>query len=266
MNIALGAFILTLLFLPAVSYRLAINRQENLKELLSTFSLTDSIWVFSIVPILIHIILVPILVLSGLEVKFDLILNVLYSNKDFKIQNDVFTLDLVEFLGYCTLAIFLGYIFGIFSNSLETRNNFFSRLLGLGNEWYEVFEGKILESSGEKDNIENIDLVYIDVLSNTKEATTLYSGILVNYYYKPKSTELEFLVLQATTRRDLRKEQISDISNVTSGKSSHYSSETSKPIKIPGEYFIVPMKEVLNVNVSYLYITAGNEVVESLEE
>lgn len=48
MNVALGAFMLTLLFLPAVSFRLAINRLENLKGLLFTLSITDSIWVFTI--------------------------------------------------------------------------------------------------------------------------------------------------------------------------------------------------------------------------
>ena len=55
MNLALGAFILTLLFLPAISFILAVNRLENLKGLLSTLSITDSIWVFTIVPIVTHV-------------------------------------------------------------------------------------------------------------------------------------------------------------------------------------------------------------------
>lgn len=254
MNIALGAFILTLLFLPAVSYRLAINREENLKELLSTFSLTDSIWVFSIAPIFIHVIMLGCMLLAGSEVKFDLILSILYSNKDFKIVNHAFSVDVMLFLSYCFVAIIVGYAFGLLTNFLEEKYNLLTRLLGLGNEWYQVFEGNILNASGERYNIDNIAIVYVDVLSNTKEATVIYSGILVNYYYKPKSTELDYLVLQGAQRRDFRKELINDTDAAQSTKGAHYSKETSAPVRIPGEYFIVPMKEVLNVNVSYVSV------------
>ncbi|MFM7857607.1 MAG: hypothetical protein ACKO96_38230, partial [Flammeovirgaceae bacterium] len=90
MNIALGAFILTLLFLPSITFRFAINRNDQLKELLGSFSVTDSIWVFSIIPIVIHIIELSVIYIFGYQVKFDLLLNILYSNKDFPIDNHYF--------------------------------------------------------------------------------------------------------------------------------------------------------------------------------
>lgn len=261
MNVALGAFILTLLFLPAVSYRLAINRQDNLRELLSTFSITDSVWVFSVIPIIIHIILISLLLLSTHVIKFDLILNIFYSNKDFKISDKPFTQDVLQFLIYCFCAIVIGYALGLFSNFLETRNKLFSRVLGLGNDWYEVFEGNILNPSATK-NDDTIDLVYVNVLSNTKETTILYSGILINYYYKPKSTELDYLVLQSATRRDLRKEYISNAEGNSAEKQNYYSQFTGDVIRIPGAYFIIPVKEILNVNVSYLNIISMAELPE----
>ena len=260
MNVALSAFILTLLFLPAVSYRLAINRQENLKELLSTFSITDSVWVFSVIPIVIHILLISILLLTKHTVQFDLILNIFYSNKDFKVSDKVLNHDVLSFLIYCFSAIVLGYAFGLLSNFLETRNNLFTRLLGLSNDWYEIFEGNLLNLSASK-NDDALDIVYVNILSNTKEATILYSGILINYYYKPKSTELDYLVLQSATRRDLRKGYI-HAANDNSEKQDYYSQFTGDIIKIPGDYFIIPLKEILNINVSYLNIISMAELPE----
>lgn len=261
MNVALGAFILTLLFLPAVSYRLAVNRQDNLKELLSSFSLTDSVWVFSIVPIIIHIILIGLLLLTGHTIKFDLILNIFYSNKDFKISDKPFTQDVLSFLLYCFSAIVIGYVLGLLSNFLESRNNLLTKILGLSNDWYEVFEGNILNPSVSATN-DAVDLVYVNVLSNTKETTILYSGILINYYYKPKSTELDYLVLQSATRRDLRKGYISSAEENSTEKQNYYSQLTGDIIRIPGAYFIIPVKEILNVNVSYLNIISMAELPE----
>ncbi|RFM27877.1 hypothetical protein [Deminuibacter soli] len=256
MNIALGAFILTLLFLPAISFRMSVNREENLKELLGTLSFTDSIWVFSLIPIFIHVLLLLTLFIFGLYVKFDLILNILYSNKDFPIDNRVFGHDVLSFLAYCFVAILTGYLLGLLVNRLELRYGWITRLLGLGNEWYEVFEGIVFNENGERQKTASIDVTYVSVLSNTKESTVIYSGILVNYYYKPRSTELDYLVLQQATRRDLRKEHV----NQGARSRDYYSAKTGQPVPIPGEYFIVPMSQVLNINVSYLSIVNGNGV------
>ena len=260
MNVALSAFILTLLFLPAVSYRLAINRQDNLKELLSTFSITDSVWVFSVVPIIIHILFISFLLLIKRTIQFDLLLNIFYSNKDFKVSDEALNNDVLSFLMYCLTAIVFGYALGLLSNFLESRNNLLTRFLGLSNDWYEIFEGNILNQSASK-NDDTLDIVYVNILSNTKETTILYSGILINYYYKPKSTELDYLVLQSATRRDLRKGYV-HIADTDNEKQDFYSQFTGDIIKIPGDYFIVPVKEILNINVSYLHLLSNIELPE----
>lgn len=260
MNIALGAFILTLLFLPAISFRMAINREENLKELLSSLTFTDSIWVFSLIPILIHVGLLGLLTVLHVQVKYDLILNILYSNKDYHIENGVFGSDVLRFLSYCFIGILAGYVLGMLMNRLEASTQILTRLLGLGNEWYEVFEGIVFDPVNGEKRTRNVDIIYVNILSGTKESTILYSGVLVNYYYKPRSSELDYLVLQKATRRDLRKEYISNADTATAtAKINYYSAATSKPVKIPGEYFIIPVREILNINVSYISIaTEGN--------
>lgn len=266
MNLALGAFILTLLFLPAVSFRLAVNRLENLKGLLSGLSITDSIWVFTIVPIVIHAVLLLFFWVTGIVVKFDLILNIIYSNPKFVLDNNVLGIDTIKFLGYSLVAILAGFFLGFIVNYLEERNKLISRLFSLGNEWYEAFEGDILNISGEGANVSNIDLVYLDVLTNTKESSILYSGILVKYYYKPKSTELDYLVLQKAVKRDLRKEYRSDKMHIESGKSSFYDAKVGETMPIRGDYLIVPMKEVININISYLYLDFQANDINQLAE
>jgi hypothetical protein len=195
MNVALGAFMLTLLFLPAVSFRLAINRLENLKGLLSTLSITDSIWVFTIIPIMIHLMLIIILRSLNYIIKLDLLLNITYSNARFPLDNRVLGKDLISFSAYNLLAITIGFFWGAFINILERKRKLISRLLGRGNEWYEAFEGNVVEVTEGKINMGKSDFVYLDVLAGTKESSILYSGVLVKYYYKPRSTELDYLVL-----------------------------------------------------------------------
>lgn len=266
MNLALGAFILTLLFLPAVSFRLAVNRLENLKGLLSTLSITDSIWVFTIVPIVIHAVLLVIFGLLGIVVKFDLMLNIIYSNPKFPLNNQLLGTDIAKFLGYSMLAITAGFFLGFLINILEVQWKLISRVFSLGNEWYEAFEGDILRVSGEASNVPEIDLVYVDVLANTKESSILYSGILVKYYYKPKSTELDYLVLQKAVKRDLRKAYRTDTPHIGSGKASFYDQDAGEKMPIKGDYLIVPMKEVLNINITYLILDLPGGEVEHLSE
>ncbi|RPE09123.1 hypothetical protein EGT74_19125 [Chitinophaga lutea] len=57
MNVAIGAFMLTLLLIPAISLRLALYRHRYLKEMLHTLSVMDTMWLFIIVPVMTHTIL-----------------------------------------------------------------------------------------------------------------------------------------------------------------------------------------------------------------
>lgn len=245
-----------MLFLPAVSFRFAVNRLENLKGLLSTLSITDSIWVFTVVPIVIHTLMILLLTICGVTIKFDLILNIISSNKGFALNNKVLAIDIASFLGYNVTALLWGSLLGFLINVIERRKRWVSRIFGLGNEWYETFEGDILNTNTEDTNLSGIDVVYVDVLSNTKETSVLYSGVVVKYYYKPRSTELDYLVLSDVVKRDLRKEYRTDKPHFEGGKSSFYDHNSGDAVPIEGNYLIIPMKEVSNINVSYLNFSA----------
>lgn len=251
MNIALGALILVLLILPAISFRFGVNRSPELKELLATISITDSFWVFLIVPIIIHfvgILLVPICI--G-EIRYNVLYELIIGNKDFVIQNSFFQTYVLQFLGYSLICTVIGYALGWLFSRIEdfvddNRNSLLRRLslskiLGLqNNQWYSLLDAD-----------EQTGLVYVDILSQTKETSIIYSGFLWKYYFKHNSKELAYIVLTAAVRRDMRDAQLSD----THAKRNvgYYSTEMGNSLRItPGEYFVVPRESILNINILYI--------------
>jgi hypothetical protein len=250
-NIALGAIILVLLILPAISFRFGVNRSSELKELIATISITDSFWVFLIIPVLIHftgILLVP--ACFG-EIRYNTLFYLIIGNKDLVINNSFFQIYLFQFLGYTLLSTIIGYAIGLFFSGVEDhvdqnrdslwRKVSLSRLLGLqNNQWYSLLDAN-----------EQAGLVFVDILSQTKETTVIYSGFLHKYYFKHNSKELAYIVISIAVRRDMRAVQLSD----TQAKRNlaYYSTDMGTPVRItPGEYFVIPRENILNINILYI--------------
>lgn len=258
MNIAIGAFLITLLFIPAISFRLALNNHRQLKELLGALTITDTIWLFILVPICTHLILLPIIFAFGITVKFDLILNIIYSNRDFHINNHTMGWDVICFLGYVLVA----FAFAFVVSGWIVRNKRLSEkivaLLGAGNEWYELFDGKYATL--------NFDMILLNVVTSSKESTLIYTGYLENYYFQTRSTELNYIVLTQVTRRDLRKQSVADQGLGDSVKTSYFTNEPGVAIDLPGDVIVIPAKEILNINITYLQLEVGDEMREELEE
>jgi hypothetical protein len=244
MNIAIGAFLITLLFIPAISFRLALNYHRQLRELLGALSITDTILLFILVPICTHILLLPIIYQCGFVVKYDLILNIIYSNRDFPIVNKTMGWDIINFLIYVLVAFGLAFLASWAAVSNSWMSSKIISLLGVSNEWYELFDGDHTEKK--------FDVILLDVLTSSKETTLIYSGYLKNYYFQSKSTELDYIVLTQVKRRDLRSKAVFD--DNFSEKYNFYKNEPGTPISLPGDLVIIPAKEILNINVTYLEV------------
>lgn len=254
MNVALGALIIILLLSSVITFKPGVTRaNENLRGLLAGQSMTDSFWFFIVVPVIFNLgFLLLVGLFSGL--RYDVLYNLIIGNKDLHIDNFVFHRLLVQFLFYSLGSLAFGYLLGTALSYVDQRTDWVKRLLGLDHtEWYSLFEGYSPAST----EVVDYDFIMIDVLSNTKETTTIYSGLLVEYFFKPKTNELEYLVLKAARRRDLRKEQLTQSASAND-KTLFYSTDTGTTTQIPGQYFIIPMKEVLNINVSYTKIVTEN--------
>ncbi len=115
----------------------------------------------------------------------------------------------------------------ILKNYIDTK---FPQLFKYG-KWYYYLAGRKERGS---------DFTKIDVLVNTETGTSLYSGFLIDFTLD--NNNIETLYLRNTIRWVETKEK--DENGKT--KRNHYA--------IPGKYFIIPGREILNFNLTYLRI------------
>lgn len=81
-------------------------------------------------------------------------------------------------------------------------------------------------------------MIFLDVYGKND---VLYSGILVDFYFRPELEKLETLVLQNARKRKLF--VVNDSNNeIKAGPVSH----------IPGDVFVIPATEIVNINIFYL--------------
>ena len=101
----------------------------------------------------------------------------------------------------------------------------------------------------------DVDLILVDIVSETKEVTVIYSGFLEKFDVVPDKNELAYVTLSGARRRDLRKfskvEEQPTVSGtsgtMTSGttvKVTSYENDSGDMILIPGKYFTIPGNKI----------------------
>ncbi len=115
----------------------------------------------------------------------------------------------------------------VLKNYIDTK---FPQLFKYG-KWYYYLAGRKEKGS---------DFTKIDVLVNTETGTSLYSGFLVDFTLNDNSIETLYL------RNTIRWVETKELDENGKTKKNHY--------VIPGKYFIIPGKEILNFNLTYLRI------------
>ncbi|QJD95981.1 hypothetical protein HH214_08870 [Mucilaginibacter robiniae] len=275
MNIALGALVILLLMLPALFFRLGItsmrlasNSQNqsasfssesvgrNFINLLSKLNFSETLFFFSIVPIVQHLLSILIINAVNGEIDYQLMLNVLSSQKDVIASNKTFNHELTGFLCYIVIESGIGYGTGLLLIHIIGKRPELYDLLTGENFYLRLFAGYFLPADKRKD----VDLILVDIVSETKEVTVIYSGFLEKFDIVPDKNELAYVTLSGARRRDLRKfskvEEQPAISS-TSGstvKVTSYENDSGDMILIPGKYFTIPGNKISNVNVNYMKI------------
>lgn len=223
MNIAFGTLLIIVLLSPGFVCRYAFLKgpysRKNFKP-----SFSDEIF-WSVIPaVFIQLIAFSILKLAGFYPSFqDLYLLIVGAQKeiDFALLND----GIPPFLLYCFIILLASYGIGAFARwavikyNLDLKYNIFK----VNNEWYYLFSGKLTN--------EAVDFIKLDILVNSDNGTTLYSGILEDYFLN-KEGGIDRLYLIKVYR------------NVK--------------YEMPGDYFIVFGREILNMNLTYFRL-AGPE-------
>ncbi|GAO43817.1 hypothetical protein FPE01S_02_09230 [Flavihumibacter petaseus NBRC 106054] len=116
------------------------------------------------------------------------------------------------------------------------------------NYWYHILSARYLNGRGVQGSLGETDIIVVDVLTDKQ---VLYTGILLDFNYSPQKDELENIILGTVLKRNWAKSADDDRID----KDEH---STGKPSKIPGDVFVIPAKQILNLNIHYLKL--GSEI------
>jgi len=272
MNIALGALIILLLLLPALFFRLGIfmvrggalssqtaadnfSREQvkkNFINILSKFNFSETLFFFSIIPLLLHVISLWVLSFLGYDIDYEQLMKLFSSNVGIAKKNTPFPHELSSFLIYNFVEALIGFFMGWLVTSLIMNRPGLLRNLAGDNIWFKLFTGVLLKENTRK----KVTAILVDVLCETKEATVVYSGFLEKFDVN-ENKQIEYITLTTTTRRDLREgSQVTETpaaGNVPGTKSTVILVDNGPITPVAGKYFTIPGSKILNVNVSYMH-------------
>lgn len=123
------------------------------------------------------------------------------------------------------------------------------------NSWHYILNGEFFDfpnaySDLRDTKVEDIEIIYLDVLLDTSEGRILYGGFFVDYQLS-SSMEPEYLVIQNAVRQKLNHDEPASSLNVNN--------DCKKEIK--GNVLVLPFDQVKNLNLSYCEIEdTGDDV------
>jgi len=137
-----------------------------------------------------------------------------------------------------------------------------SKLFRFQNGWHYLFTGEFFDFPKasfdlEVDKVDQIELVYVDILVDAKEGSILYEGILVDYELS-KDGGLGYVILKETIRRFLIPEGAYLVDEKDLLQENYANTELLNPNKfynpIKGHIVVIPNKDIKNINFSYYKI------------
>ena len=268
MNIALGALLLFLLFIPGLLFRTAFLKSDSLKSNIDTTILNELLFVS--VPALVLNLSGIILVerLFGLEVRIDQFYYLITGAKDSaQLDFELIKSSLPGFTAYIVLASVVGAFSGMALQRLVIRYNLDSKFpfLRLSNEWERLLSGRVLGYT----YLDQIEFIQVDVLTSGDEGDMLYCGILEKYTLNSK-VGLENIYMSSVYRRRLSSDYptgnpaapdaILDEEEVdfTLGNPGIIpKDQDDRYYNMLGDYFMIPISEVKNINITYYQAMEG---------
>jgi hypothetical protein len=277
MNLALSALLIILILLPAYSFRIGVSflsrriqgsetiqdiTSRNISKPLSKLNFTETVFLFSFIPLVLHFFSLFILHLLGCHIDYSLLLNILSGKQNVLTAgaDESFHQKLLLFLLYTLVETAIACTTGLWLVYWTGNKEWLLHMLAGNNIWYKLFSGASL-SNMQKKELAN---VLVEALVETKETTVIYSGLLKSYETAENGDDLAYITLTGTYRRDLRKAQSVTKAPETSSlvTTSYYDVNYGDIIPIPGHTFTLPGKEIMNVNVTYMKQELNMEINE----
>ena len=272
MNFLLNALLITLLLLPGVILRLTyLSILYSKKTFRSSFA---EELLLSLLPTFI------IQAAGFLVVKNRIDINTFYLlliNSEKAIAKNLNADSISNFLLYCIVVYVLSALLGVLARKIVIRYSLDVRiqLLRLYNDWYYHLWGFVSVDEKGKKYFTEADNVWLDVLVDNIDGSYIYSGWLYEFILS-REEGLDFLCLNGVRRRKLSMDKpdgtasqqpasmrtftdANDDINVsydnyedgsdTVAQLNNYIDE--RYYDMPGQDFIIPYKEVKNINITY---------------
>lgn len=244
MNIAFSTILLFIFLLPGLSFRRFYYSDEFSKEYFKQTFL--EVFLTAFVPsIILQTLWYYLVQLIGYQVDLILIgkiiTNSVTSEYLLSLKNDFDEVVLYNLTLFLFSAAF-GYYSkkGIRVRKLDRKYKMFR----FQNAWHYILKGEFFDFPRaafdlEQDDVEDIEVVFIDAVVETTEGSIIYDGLLVDYELSNKGG-LDTISLKEVNRRYLK----ADSQNTEEKNPNRY-------YNIPGHILVLKYEEILNLNFSY---------------
>ncbi len=237
MNIAITTFILAVFLLPGLLFRRFYYTEEFSKQYYRNnfFELFFSTLIPSII---FHIIWYYFIKIFNYHVNLLIIGDLLVSENIpnvfqniNKYASQIFLYNISLFGFSCLVGFFGKKIIRFFIFDRKYK------MFRFKNSWHYLFSGEFFDfpraSFDITDKVDEIELFYVDFITDTSEGTIIYEGFLVDYELTPYG-KLDYIIVKDVERHFL-KEDLPIVDNY----------------KIPGHVLIVPFQSIININLTF---------------
>jgi hypothetical protein len=265
MNIAFGALILLLLLIPGLFFRVAyLNVRYSGKTFKSTI-IDETLLALApafIIQVGGFLFVEKVL---GFSVSLQTVYQLIISSASFK-DFDILRNSLGWFLLYSIVLWIISWGLG---NGVRNIIKYFRLdykypIFRFQNSWYPILKGTIVNFPGYQHLQANIQLVWIDVIVETKEGSYIYSGIIDDFFLS-KDEGLDRIYLKNVRRRRLTNEpndmlesihanggEATDLDQIDEEEAIDEMDALDKRYYyMPGDFFVIPYSQIKNMNIRY---------------
>lgn len=259
MNILFGALLIVMILLPGVIFRASYLHTAYGKKTFKSSFLDELL--LSVVPTLLIQLLGYSLVELVLQNVDEHLLYLLIINNDKAIEYGLSGRSVLLFSCYSLCIYVLSWYLGSIARRVVIRRKLDIKypILRLHNDWHYIFSGLMLDFPGQPGDSNDVSAIWVDVLVEGKAGEIIYSGFLEQYVLS-KEDGLDRIYLTGVRRRRFTKEEHGTrpavVNEETQAKVDPDSEESASATDdsyyfMPGDYFIIPYKEIKNLNVIY---------------
>lgn len=217
MEIAIGALVIIVLLLPGISFRKGYFSEEFSNQ----YTIKDffQLFVNTFIPsVILYLLALPIISIIGYSYNIKVLIGLVSSNDNlfekslehvYNTQTEILVFQLVINI----ISFIIGYWLKNFfiKKSIDSKFEFFR----YKNIWHYVLSAKFIDFERSQiqlysDNVEDVDITFVDALVSVGNKVFIYNGMLVDYQLASEGN-LDFLIVKDVQRKQIDKKKFKDV-------------------------------------------------------